>query len=237
MIVLSLWTALSVAAGCLSVGSGNITAKDLSRVVPEFTSLPGELSIAFAPLPGARRALTGADIQRIATQYGIETGFRDSVCFEWPMRRLERSDVLRAMRDSLGQEGVELEEFSLFPAPSGQIVFPLTGLNRRAKGSSFWRGYVQYTEDKRFNIWAKLRLDPTVVPATIADVLSGRKVTVLVRSGAAELKLDAQAITSGSKGQTVTIRNPRSGRSFVAQVTGKDTVVVEAVQIQGETQR
>lgn len=237
MIVLALLTALSGTAGCLSVGSDNITAKDLSRVVPEFINLPADLSLGFAPLPGAHRGLTGADIQRIATQYGIETGFRDSVCFEWPMHRLERSEVLQAMRDSLGQDAVELEEFSLFPVPPGQIVFPLTGLNRRLKGSSFWRGYVQYTGDRRFNIWAKLRLESAGIPITTVDVLGGRRVTVLVRSGGAQLTFDAQAITGGSRGQAVTIRNPRSGRSFVAEVTGKDTVVVEAGQAQGEIQR
>jgi flagella basal body P-ring formation protein FlgA len=53
-------------------------------------------------------------------------------------------------------------------------------------------------------------------------------VSVLVRSGAAELTFEGQAISSGSKGQMVTIRNPRSGRSFAAEVTGKDNVLVEA---------
>jgi hypothetical protein len=232
-----LWTVLSVAAGCLSIEGDRITAKDLSRAVPEFAGLPEGVSLGFAPLPGAHRGLTGTDIQRIATQYGIKTEFRDSVCFEWQMRRLDRSDVLKAMREALGQDGVELEDFSLFPAPPGPVVFPLAGLNRQPKGSSFWRGYVQYGGDKRFNVWAKVRLDRSVAPAATIDVVGGSRVTVVVRSGGAELKLDAQAITSGSKGQTVTIRNPRSGRSFAAEVTGKDTVVVEAGPTQGETQK
>jgi Chaperone for flagella basal body P-ring formation len=232
-----LWIVFSMAAGCLSIEGERITAKDLSRAVPEFAGLPEGVSLGFAPLPGARRGLTGADIQRIATQYGIRTESRDSVCFEWPMHRLERSEVLRAMRDALGHDGVELEDFSLFAAPPGTIVFPLTGLNRQPKGTSFWRGYVQYGGGKRFNVWAKVKLDASVASAATVDVIGGSRVTVLVRSGTAELKLDAQAITSGSKGQTVTIRNPRSGRSFAAEVTGKDTVVVEAGPAQGETQK
>jgi hypothetical protein len=232
-----LWMVFSVAAGCLSIEGDRITAKDLSRAVPEFAALPEGLSLGFAPLPGAHRGLTGADIQRIAIQYGIKTEFRDSVCFEWPMHRLERSEVLKAMRDALGRDGIELEDFSLFATPPGTIVFPLTGLNRQPKGTSFWRGYIQYGGDKRFSVWAKVKLDASVEWAATVDVIGGSRVTVFVRSGATELKLDAQAITSGSKGQTVTIRNPRSGRSFAAEVTGKGTVVVEAGLPKGETQK
>jgi hypothetical protein len=232
MTIFLLWGLFSV-AGCESVHGDRITAKDFAHAVPEFSALPESVSLGFAPLPGAHRGFTGADIQRIATQFGVKTDFHDSVCFEWPMQRLERADVLKAMRQALGQEGIQLDDFSLFPAPPGQIVFPLSGLNRQAHGTSFWRGYVEYSADKRFNLWAKVRLDGEVAAGTKADVVGGTRVTVLVRNGAAEVKLEAQAITSGSKGQTVTIRNPRSGRSFAAEVTGKDSVLVEA----GETQK
>ena len=237
MMLALMWGLLSVAGGCLSVEGDRITAKDLSRAVREFGSLPSDVSLGFAPLPGAHRGLTGADIQRIATQYGIKTDFRDSVCFEWPMRRLVRTVVLKAMREALVQDGVELDDYSLFPAPPGPVKFLLTGLNRQPHGTSFWRGYVEYGGGKHFNVWAKVRLDASMAFGSIAEVIGGSRVTVLVRSGAAELKLEAQAITSGSKGQTVTIRNPRSGRSFAAEVTGKDTVVVEAAAPQGEIQK
>jgi hypothetical protein len=230
-------TFISFGSDCLSVGSDRITAKDLARAVPAFAGLPESLSLGFAPLPGAHRGFTGADIQRMAAQYGLQTEFRDAVCFEWTMRRLERADILKAMRDALGQDGVELQEYSLFPAPPGDVVFPLSGLNRQAQGAAFWRGYVQYGPDKRFNVWAKVKIDAGVPAAATADVVGGSRVTVLVRSGAAELKLEAQAITSGKKGQTVTIRNPRSGRSFAAEVTGKNSVMVEAGIIMGETEK
>jgi Chaperone for flagella basal body P-ring formation len=222
---------LMAAVGCESVSGDRITARDFTRVAPEFSVLPESVSFGFAPLPGARRNFTAADVQKIARQYGIQTAYRDSLCFEWPMRRLERPEVVTAMGDTLGQSGVQVEEYSLFPAPPGLVVFPLSGLSRRTEGSSFWRGYVQYAPDKRFNIWAKVKMDGVAADKSIADVMGGSRVTVLVRSGAAELKFEAQAITSGSKGQTVTVRNPRSGRSFAAEVVGKDNVLVAA----GET--
>jgi hypothetical protein len=232
MIFPLLWTIFSV-AGCQTVESDRITAKDFARAVPEFSTLPEGVSLGFAPLPGAHRGFTGADIQRIAAQYGVKTAFRDPVCFEWPMQRLERAAVLKSMSEVLGQEEIQLDEYSLFPAPAGQLVFPLAGLNRQAQGTSFWRGYVQYAGDKKFNVWAKVRLGPGHADGSKADVVSGSKVTVVVVSGAAEIKLEAQAISSGSVGQMVTVRNPRSGRSFAAEVTGKDSVLVAA----GETQK
>jgi hypothetical protein len=237
MIFPVVWALLSVSGACLSMESDRIVAKDLARVIPEFAALPENTSVALAPLPGAHRGFTSADIQRIAAQYGIKTEFREPVCFEWPMHRLERPDVLKAMRESLGQDGVELEDYSLFPAPPGSIVFPLTGLNRQPQRSSFWRGYVQYGAGKKFNIWARVRLAASVTPVGRADVVGGTRVTVLVHSGGAELKFEAQAITSGTKGQTVTLRNPRSGRRFAAEVAGKDCVVVDATASQGETEK
>ena len=202
------------AAACESVSGDRITPKDFARAMPEFSGLPETVSFGFAPLPGARRGFGPGDIQRIALQYGIQTSSRDSICFEWPMHRLGRPEVMKAMSDTLGQAGVQVEEYSLFPAPPGTIVFPLTGLSRRPEGASFWRGYVEYAPDKRFNIWAKVKLDGIAADKSIADVVGGNRVTVLVQCGAAELKFEAQAMTSGSKGQTVTVRNPRSGPEF-----------------------
>jgi hypothetical protein len=232
MITILLWTFVSMSA-CQSVDGDRITAKDFARSVPEFAALPEGVSLGFSPLPGTHRDFTDADIQRIAAQYGVKTEFRDSLCFEWPMRRLDRSDILKVMKESLGHDSFQLEEFSLFPAPSGQIVFPVTGLNRQSKGTSFWRGYIEYGGDKRFNIWAKVKLSGDIPAGERMDVVSGGTVSVLVRCGATELKLDGQAISSGSKGQMVTVRNPRSGRSFAAEVTGKDSVLVEV----GESQQ
>jgi hypothetical protein len=218
---------LAFSSDCLSVEGERITSKNLARAVTEFGALP-DVTLGFSPLPGANRVFSGSEIQRIASQYGIQTGFHDTVCFAWPMRPLDRSAVRQAVQDVLGSSGFEIDGYSLFPVPPGPIVFPINGLNRQPQGSSFWRGYVEYSPGKRFNIWAKVSLDGGTAIGGRADVLGGSHVTVLVRSGAAEVKLEAQAMTSGLKGQTVTIRNPRSGRSFTALVTGKDNVVVEA---------
>jgi hypothetical protein len=150
------------------------------------------------------------------------------------MHRLERPELVEAMGEALGGNDVPVlvNDYSLFPAPPGKIVFPLAGLNRQAQGDSFWRGYVLYAGDKRFNIWAKVKLPQAPTGGPGPDVVSGRTVAVLVRNGAAELKFEGQAMTTGSKGQRVTVRNPRGGRSFAAEVTGKDSVLVDAEETQ-----
>ena len=58
------------------------------------------------------------------------------------------------------------------------------------------------------------------------QVKSGAVVAVEVRNGATRLSLEARAETSGRVGETVTVRNPASGKSFPARVTGVNAVVV-----------
>ncbi len=63
--------------------------------------------------------------------------------------------------------------------------------------------------------------------ATKGEVMRGDLVEVNVEVGAAHLKLGARAESSGSTGETVTLRNPKSGKTFPAQVIGKGKVIVK----------
>lgn len=58
------------------------------------------------------------------------------------------------------------------------------------------------------------------------DVLRGDTVQVEVRNGAASLKLEARAESSGTVGETVFVSNPESHRRFRARVEGKGVVSV-----------
>jgi hypothetical protein len=218
---------LSIAiAACQTVHGDRFTAGDLAHAVLEFAALPPDTPLGYAPKPGANRTLTGRDIQNIARQSGITASFQDSVCLEWPMRKLERPELLEAMRTTLLKPDADLAvlDFSLFPVPEGRIEFPMSGLTIPAAGPAFWRGHVTYGNTKQFDIWAKVTIsDPTLI-----DVRSGDTVHVLVENGAAQLKLDARAESSGLVGQKVSIRNPRSGRVFMAEVTARGNVRVFA---------
>lgn len=65
-------------------------------------------------------------------------------------------------------------------------------------------------------------------PITAADLIQpndvdrGDTVSVVVRSGGAVLTLPAEAELSGRTGQVITFRNSASGKTFRAQITGKD---------------
>lgn len=70
-----------------------------------------------------------------------------------------------------------------------------------------------------------LRQDQTEQPRAVSI---GDAVKVTVRSGAAELQLDAVAEGSGAIGETVFVRNPDSHRRFRARVEGRGRVMVDA---------
>jgi len=61
------------------------------------------------------------------------------------------------------------------------------------------------------------------------DVERGDKVNVAVSSGAAQLRLDAIAESSGQTGERVLIRNPITGKRFQAMVESKGHVTVTAL--------
>ena len=53
---------------------------------------------------------------------------------------------------------VELLDQSLAAAPAGEAVFPLTGLSGVSDEAITWRGYVRYAGEKRYMIWARVRV-------------------------------------------------------------------------------
>jgi flagella basal body P-ring formation protein FlgA len=59
------------------------------------------------------------------------------------------------------------------------------------------------------------------------DVERGQTVIVEVQSGGAVIKTEAKAQSSGRRGETVAVRNARSGFLFRAQIEGKGLVVVK----------
>jgi len=58
------------------------------------------------------------------------------------------------------------------------------------------------------------------------EVNRGDTVHAILQTGAARLDVQGVAESDGRKGQIISVRNPRSGRSFRARVEDKETVVV-----------
>ena len=65
----------------------------------------------------------------------------------------------------LAQAKIEIVAFDRHPAPRGEIVFPPAGLTATAPGDrnngALWRGYIQYAPNRRFNIWARVKIAVT----------------------------------------------------------------------------
>jgi flagella basal body P-ring formation protein FlgA len=61
------------------------------------------------------------------------------------------------------------------------------------------------------------------------DVIRGATVKVEVREGAAVLLFDARADTSGRTGDSISVINPATNKSFKAKVVGKNSVLVSPV--------
>jgi len=59
------------------------------------------------------------------------------------------------------------------------------------------------------------------------EVARGDQIHVVVMSGETRIEFEAEAETSGRRGELVMVRNPDNGRHFQARVDGKDEVVIK----------
>ena len=116
-------------------------------------------------------------------------------------------------------------------------VAPLPRTNRRCNGDSTRSVPIASKEMPPVEVVAgmsPLRSIPAgtelrqemLLPAN--DVNRGETVHIEVRSGAARLAFIARALTGGRTGETISVRNPDSNKTFPARVTGKGTALVEA---------
>jgi len=280
--------ALFALAACLPVsdGSDRILARDLVPAMPELAGLPADAPLAFAPEPGVQRVFRVPELRRLAARWSLEAEPRHDVCVARPLAVPDPAQLLEAMRRELPDAHIEIVETSRQPAPRGEIEFPVRGLRRSPTGA-LWQGWVRYTRNRRFSIWARVAISAAVarvlavgdlkpgqpigaaqvvaatrqefpgseplarsveevigkvprmrIPAGAAirtdvlddskDVMRGQRVKVEVRNGAAVLELECEAEGSGGVGTTIPVRNPDTGKRFLARVEGKGTAAVDA---------
>jgi len=149
---------------CWPVEGDRILARDLARARAIFSPLDPQEHVAFAPVPGARRLISSAQLRRLAARYGLSAAPLEDVCFERAMEPLTPERILAALRASLAMPEAELEllDYSRRPVPSGQLRFPRSGLAAppAAKPAEpvFWRGTLLYGSSKSLPVWARLRI-------------------------------------------------------------------------------
>jgi flagella basal body P-ring formation protein FlgA len=170
-------------AACLAVESGSdrIRAADLAPGFPEMATLAPALEIAPAPAPGVVRVFHPAELHRLAMLYGLRSASESDICVARPVARLEPARLLEAMRREFPAARIELLEFSKQPAPDGPIEFPKTGLRAgpiTSAAGALWIGWVRYGGNRRFSIWARVRIAVRVERVlALTDLWPGQPIT------------------------------------------------------------
>ena len=166
--------AFFAAAACISVPGAHITAGDLAKAVPAFTPADPAAEVSYAPSPGVRRVFRGAELGQALSHLALQPGMTlEDVCFERAQVPLTNERVSEAMHETLGPAArIEIVELSHFPTPPGQVVFPRESLGYPP--IAFWHGYVQYDGDKKFSVWARVKVSVASVQViTLEDLKPG----------------------------------------------------------------
>jgi len=166
-------------AACLAVGPGSsqILARDLAPAWPALRALAPDTSISLAPMPGVARVFRPLELRQLAARWHLNQVPGTQLCVARPVRTLDAQRLLDAMRRSWPTAAIAILDFSRQPAPEGPLEFPRSALRREA-GEALWNGWITYAENRRFHVWARVRITesvPRVVAA--ADLQPGRPVT------------------------------------------------------------
>ena len=150
--------AVAVVSACLSVAGPNITAREIAKAVPAFTPTDPDLAVGYAPSPGVDRVMHPGELKQILTRLNFDGPVPlEDVCFTRPVAVLSTAAIAVAMHRTLGPEAhIDILEISRFPAPAGELVFPREYIG--APPEAVWRGYVLYDGDKKFPVWARVKL-------------------------------------------------------------------------------
>jgi flagella basal body P-ring formation protein FlgA len=148
------------AAACLPVDGDRIQMRHLRPALRQASEIPDDAVFGAAPLPGVRRHITATELTRWAIRQGASAAQAEPACFEWPMRALNRAEILAAMRPALpAQTEITIVETSRQLVPPGELLFPRANLREPAPGSNLpvlWQGYVEYGGKRRFLLWARV---------------------------------------------------------------------------------
>jgi flagella basal body P-ring formation protein FlgA len=176
---ITLLLAAGTMSGCVSIAGERVVARDLAAAVPAFAEIPADTPLGYAPAPGARRVFHANDVRRLAIRYNITPPPDSEICIERVMGPLSPDRVVQAMRDALGSAGarVEVLELSRYPVPSGQIQFVRSALPAGGGAPVLWRGSVLYTAERRFAIWARVKIAvPSIRMVAAENLPPGRHI-------------------------------------------------------------
>jgi flagella basal body P-ring formation protein FlgA len=164
LLACTLATALAPAAPCIRIDGDRILAADLVAHSTIFARLDPELPVGLAPLPGARRILSGRDLADIASKNGVAASMLENVCFERALSPLNADRIRQAMRASLDYPDahIDIVDFDRVPFPSGELIFPRSGVMAgpsAAPGDAvMWHGKLRFGPRHTMPVWARVRI-------------------------------------------------------------------------------
>lgn len=185
---------------CQPVSGESIRAGDLAVANPVFASLDPQLILGPSPMAGARREYRIQELATLVRRRGLPVGSLRGVCFEWPARALLPGAIAEAMGRVLRCDAgaIEVIDYSRFPAPLGDLVFDrkdLAPLPDPTLRLQLWRGFVRYGADRRFPIWARVRIGiPTVRIVALRALPPGQ----VIRDDQVERKDTTEAPVDGT---------------------------------------
>jgi flagella basal body P-ring formation protein FlgA len=171
---------------CVAVSGAEILGADLARAIPVFRAVPSDLPITPSPLPGAVRMFPASELQTIAARFAIREVLPAETCFRIATEPLNRARIIESMTGALKIPGVRIEVLDLSneSAPVGRIDFPLENLRTPATPNRdlpvVWRGDIIYAGDRRFAIWAKVKL---TAPVTRLIAVENLRMGVPIKPG------------------------------------------------------
>jgi flagella basal body P-ring formation protein FlgA len=181
-------------AACLGIpgASERITARDLAPAFPALAEAAPDTVVGLAPAPGVKRIFRGPELQALGERWSASPVPAGEVCVERPLRTLDPERIREAMLKQIPGAKLRMLEFSRFPAPEGELEFPLAGL-RVTAGTATWNGWVRYGADRKFRVWARVEVTLAAERIVATDVLRAGQVIT-----AAQVRLEKrEAIPSG----------------------------------------
>jgi len=178
---------LAVAA-CLAVspGSDRILLRDLAGAFPGLESAAPGLAVALAPAPGVERVFRLPELRRLAARFHLPAAPVSEVCVARPVSPPDPALFLAAMQKELPQAAIEIEDYSRQPVPAGDLAFPASSL-RHAPRETLWIGCIRYAGNRRFTVWARVKLAISVERVVAAaDLAPNRPID------AAQLRLETR---------------------------------------------
>ncbi len=165
LFVLPVLSNLLGAATCVAVEGSEILAKDVAKIDPAFTAVNRDLAFSYAPVIGAQRTITAAELSHWAAKAGVEIKPASSACFERLSHNLSAVDIRTAIQRTFPESNIvqiDVLEICKCNVPVGRLDFTVEGAGAPPLGHPdvpvLWRGQIWPASGSPYPVWARVRV-------------------------------------------------------------------------------